>query len=300
MVIINTGNYSVKIFGNKEKVNITNNKPDYSLEIFDIEKEFDTTKEFKGHIRNCKIMNSCFFNLKFGELFINLCNVYLYFDEYNKTFSDLHEKYENKQIKVSIKEQTDFFSHFTFQLCFLKFAGIQLLTNKVPLFLKLLEYYISNMHIKHVKQMPLINTTVGFDESGDIIYYFNSFDDLVLFDFYQMSVEKPIVKQCANCGKYFIPISRSDEIYCDNEYRNEKTCKQLGYEVKVSKDELLKPYRTAYKTQHAKMQRNKTNMPNYKKKYFDVWVSEAKKKLKQAKDGSITANEFKQWLNEKQ
>ena len=49
------------------------------------------------------------------------------------------------------------------------------------------------------------------------------------FDLASIAKEKIDIKKCENCGKYFIPTSRSDEIYCDNIYKNEKTCKELGY-----------------------------------------------------------------------
>ena len=39
--------------------------------------------------------------------------------------------------------------------------------------------------------------------------------------------------------KVFIPISRSDEIYCDRIFKNNKTCKQLGYTEKA-RDEYQK------------------------------------------------------------
>ena len=35
------------------------------------------------------------------------------------------------------------------------------------------------------------------------------------------------IKKCRNCGKFFVPNNRSDEIYCSNIYENGKTCKEI-------------------------------------------------------------------------
>ena len=37
------------------------------------------------------------------------------------------------------------------------------------------------------------------------------------------------IKKCRNCGKFFVPDNRSDEIYCSNIYENGKTCKEIGH-----------------------------------------------------------------------
>lgn len=35
------------------------------------------------------------------------------------------------------------------------------------------------------------------------------------------------IKKCRNCGKFFVPDNRSDEIYCSNIYENGKTCEEI-------------------------------------------------------------------------
>ncbi len=131
------------------------------------------------------------------------------------------------------------------------------------------------------------------------VYGIKSSDAAMLFDLASIAKERLNIKICENCGKYFLPTTRSDEIYCDNEFKNGRTCKQMGYENKVSNDEYLKVYRTAYKTQHAKMLRNSHNKPDYKKEVFDVWVKEAKAMKENAQNGVNTLEEFKHWLNVK-
>ncbi len=36
------------------------------------------------------------------------------------------------------------------------------------------------------------------------------------------------IKKCQNCGMYFIPTSKVDEIYCDYPKENLKKCRDLG------------------------------------------------------------------------
>jgi hypothetical protein len=114
------------------------------------------------------------------------------------------------------------------------------------------------------------------------------------FDLASIAKSQTTVKKCDNCGKYFIPSSRSDEIYCDNIYKKGKTCKELGYENKLEKDEALKVYRTAYKTQNARMQRNK-NVHDYKGRFFDPWNEAAKDKIEWVHAGKMTIEDYKLW-----
>lgn len=35
------------------------------------------------------------------------------------------------------------------------------------------------------------------------------------------------IKKCKNCGKFFVPDNRVDELYCNSIYENNKTCKEV-------------------------------------------------------------------------
>ncbi len=104
-----------------------------------------------------------------------------------------------------------------------------------------------------------------------------------------------IIRNCENCNRFFVPTSRSDEIYCDRIFKNNKTCKQIGYNRKVENDPYLKAYRKAYKTKNAYKLRNINNSPGIEER-FSKWVAEAKKKLEEARTGRITIGEFNTWL----
>ncbi|MCL2298949.1 MAG: DUF6076 domain-containing protein [Firmicutes bacterium] len=112
----------------------------------------------------------------------------------------------------------------------------------------------------------------------------------IYFDVAQLLKEKKMINLCKNCGKYFLPTSRSDEIYCDNIFKNGKTCKQLGYEIKVKNDEVLNAYRTIYKTQNARKQRNKHIADSGIR--FSAWTDYAKIQLKRCQNGEISLEDF--------
>lgn len=144
------------------------------------------------------------------------------------------------------------------------------------------------------------NITIRFNYSGnkepELIYKISQLSDFVAFDASNYVKSKYTIKKCENCGKYFIPISRSDEIYCDNIFDNEtgKTCKEIGYEIKLSKDAYRTAYRTAYKTQRARIKYN-SHISDYEQKHFKPWDIAAKEALNnfQSKDD---IEGFKDWL----
>lgn len=58
------------------------------------------------------------------------------------------------------------------------------------------------------------------------------------------------IKKCRNCGKFFVPDNRSDEIYCSNIYENGKTCKEIGHfkvqQKLIQENDDLRIYRNVY------------------------------------------------------
>lgn len=96
--------------------------------------------------------------------------------------------------------------------------------------------------------------------------------------------EKYHIARCKVCGNYFMPSSKSNEVYC-------KDCRNTTYDTKVKQDEVLSAYRTIYKTQNARKQRN-LHRPNITEK-FEKWKEFAKIKLQQCRDQKITLEEMK-------
>lgn len=99
-----------------------------------------------------------------------------------------------------------------------------------------------------------------------------------------------VIRKCKNCGDYFIPGSRSDEIYCDKLLPNGKTCKTVGYDERVKGDSILREYRKIYKTQNARKQRNSHQKGISEK--FKNWVMFAKEKVRECQAGRISIDEM--------
>jgi hypothetical protein len=126
------------------------------------------------------------------------------------------------------------------------------------------------------------------------IYYLYNLESMLAFDAIFLQENNIIVKKCANCGLFFVPEKRSDEIYCSNIYENGRTCKQIGYENKIKKDDFKSAYRKAYKTQRARIKYN-SHIKNYEEIHFKPWEQAAKKAL----SDFTTKNDiegFKKWL----
>lgn len=129
-------------------------------------------------------------------------------------------------------------------------------------------------------------------ESNDIIQTF-------IIELFEMTeIESTAIKKCKNCGKFFIPDNRVDELYCNNIYENNKTCKEVGpFRTKQKLMQLnddLRIYRNVYQKLLLRTRRNPTN-EEYEKEF-----SEFKKKNIELKEkiekGKITQAEYMKWL----
>lgn len=107
------------------------------------------------------------------------------------------------------------------------------------------------------------------------------------------------IKRCKNCGKYFVPDNRSDEIYCSNIYENGKTCKEVGHfrtqQRLMKEDDDLRIYRNVYQKLLLRTRRNPDNA-QYEKEFqqFKEKNVELKEKIN---NGEITQEEYMEWLN---
>lgn len=123
------------------------------------------------------------------------------------------------------------------------------------------------------------------------IFFYESIEDI--FNIYtKLFIENKIrLNKCKNCGKYFIPLHKSNETLCNNIYKNGKTCKELSGEIKLSNDEILSIYRNAYKRENGKKNRYR-HIPNIQLK-FENWNKIAKEKYLDCQK----RNNFKRRIN---
>ena len=72
---------------------------------------------------------------------------------------------------------------------------------------------------------------VNKDRILPIPYTFESNDicQLLIIELQEIvCMDKFEIKKCKNCGKYFVPEKRTDELYCNNIYEDGRTCKEIG------------------------------------------------------------------------
>lgn len=153
----------------------------------------------------------------------------------------------------------------------------------------MMEYLIDNQEIG-VLILPRIENKEYVE-----LYTIYNFPTIVLMDMMYSLKLNIKINWCKNCGKVFIPLVRSDEIYCNNIFKKNKTCKQLGYENKVNADSILKIYRTIYKTQNARKQRNK-HISQINERFYK-WAVYAKSILEKCQQEDIDIDEMKRLLS---
>lgn len=129
-------------------------------------------------------------------------------------------------------------------------------------------------------------------ESNDIVQTF-------IIELFEMAeIENIVIKKCKNCGKFFVPDNRVDEIYCNNIYENNKTCKEVGpFRTKqklMKENDDLRIYRNVYQKLLLRTRRNPEN-DKYEKDFeqFKLKNIELKEKIEK---GKLTQEEYMEWL----
>ena len=109
------------------------------------------------------------------------------------------------------------------------------------------------------------------------------------------------IKVCKNCGRYFIPVNRQAEVYCDltPTSGNTKKCRELGarttYNKTIQDVEGLLIYRRTYQKRLMELSRNPNSTLEDKEK-FDNWKKSAQAKIKEFKAKKITEEELNKWM----
>lgn len=106
------------------------------------------------------------------------------------------------------------------------------------------------------------------------------------------------IKKCQNCGMYFIPNSRLDEIYCDYPKKNGKTCREQGailsYNKRLQEKSAYSEYRKTYQQKFGVINKNKDDKKL--KAEFETWKKQAKDKITKLKHGKLTEDEVYEWI----
>ena len=106
------------------------------------------------------------------------------------------------------------------------------------------------------------------------------------------------IKKSRNCGKFFVPDNRSDEIYCSNIYENGKTCKEIGHfkvqQKLIQENDDLRIYRNVYQKLLLRTRRNPTNTKYARE--FEFFKDDNNKWRENISKGISTEKEYIEWL----
>ena len=143
---------------------------------------------------------------------------------------------------------------------------------------------------------------VNEDKILPIPYTFESTDicQLLIIELQEIvCMDKFEIKKCKNCGKYFVPEKRTDELYCNNIYEDGRTCKEIGsFKVKqkmINDDDDLRTYRNVYQKLLLRTRRNPENL-QYEKE-FEKFKEDNRKMREKLDKGKVTYEEYVEWLN---
>lgn len=314
--------YSILVYDQKteDRSFITNSLAEYQLEIFAIQ---ENCTDFDKVLNNQSkyIDQFHFYELAFGDILCLALNIAIHkidvfpmldavFAKQNLTTSELMEIINNKKIDAQI----DFGNRFAelsknedITVFYSTIAEAVIVSAKKEIenvCTRLLSLETNGrIHYRDIaenseKIIPSFGVYISpVSNSTEAIYYFKDFKHVFAYELYTCVKMQKILKRCSNCGKFFLPSYRSDEKYCDNIYKDGKTCKQIGYKIKAQADATLSEYRKAYKTANAWKNRNKATVQNAEMA-FEKWHIQAKTKMKQAQQGVISVEDLKIWLSE--
>lgn len=106
------------------------------------------------------------------------------------------------------------------------------------------------------------------------------------------------IKKCRNCGKFFVPDNRSDEIYCSNIFENGKTCKEIGHfkvqQKLMHENDNLRIYRNVYQKLLLRTRRNPSNTKYARE--FEFFKDDNNKWKENISKGISTEKEYIEWL----
>jgi hypothetical protein len=147
--------------------------------------------------------------------------------------------------------------------------------------------------------VPTMNVRMELDctEDGYLVeyYYYEDFENLLVYDFYSAVKERIAIKKCQLCGTYFLTQNRTDELYCSGVCRNiiSKQRSKIHHRLD-DENEMLKrriASRLQQRTKVANQALREEREAVHKKFLYDV-----KQWKKQIKEGTATAENYKMWL----
>ena len=106
------------------------------------------------------------------------------------------------------------------------------------------------------------------------------------------------IRQCQNCGNYFVPTNLNETKYCNIEFEDTgKTCRQIGkelaYKKSLNKDKTLNMYRKRYMSLASSVSHYGTDKAIER---FEKYKTEGAIMKAKYQNNEITAEEFEKWI----
>lgn len=268
--------YGLNIISNLDKAKDLPSYLAYTTKEFNthFENFYETTKntldKIQNDFKNC--VNFCYFNTdKSLGLLTSMQKYYIF---YHCASENIFITYKPSLEKYSKGISLDFESFFTSDVTLENYTNKEL---------------IKRLSDKNFAFSPYSYVCTKLENA-----LFLSFINL-------LNIERLEIKTCENCGKYFIPLSKSNEKFCTNYISaiSKKTCRDVGafnsYNNKVKDNEIESLIRKTSSYFSMQMKRN-PDIDIYKKKHED-WKKNYKEQRLKFKNSEITKDEFINWIN---
>lgn len=157
------------------------------------------------------------------------------------------------------------------------------------------EMYATHTDFQHIDYHIMF-----FDDSFHSIYTIKSSVSLIMFEAaHAMDAQTKFVK-CKNCGNYFVPVGRSDSVYCGYPSPQDETkeCREVGANAtrakKMKNDVLTQEYRRLYMRLKMAAKRHPENEEVQKR--LQLLTEGMKIKRKQKEEGSLSTDAILEWI----
>lgn len=159
---------------------------------------------------------------------------------------------------------------------------------------QLFEYYFK------VKRLTADDGDMPFGKKVE--YSVNTLLELRMLELEMYFRQQKRITRCSHCWNFFLPKTKKETLYCDREWDDGKTCKQLGPNAQRRVDQHHDNALAAYEVLHKRMdaRRERFMLRNQKMNtefmldinaYFD-WSDAARQARMYYLDGKISAEEF--------
>ena len=141
---------------------------------------------------------------------------------------------------------------------------------------------------------------MSYDNAFHSIYTIKSSMSLILFEAAHAMDAKTKFVKCKNCGQYFVPVGRSDSLYCGypSPQDSSKACRDVGANAararKMKYDVLTQEYRRLYMRFKMAIKRHpeRTDL----QAQLSELTEGMKLRRKQKEEGTLSADEILEWI----